>query len=153
MEKERIAFKDVRDLVNRMRRSGLQEIEWRSSTWSVRLRNSDSAPCSAISTVASAASIVKDIQPLTTKTVPVCSPIPGYLLLHNVMSEQPLINHGMKVKKNDLLALIKVGPVYLPVRSPIDGIVDDIICSDGSILEYGTEIALLRPSEDALELV
>lgn len=38
MEKELIAFEDVRQLAQKMHNAGLRELEWRGADWSVRLR-------------------------------------------------------------------------------------------------------------------
>ena len=48
-----------------------------------------------------------------------------------------------------VLALVQVGPLYLPVRSPVAGTLKSLMAPAGSRLEYGSEIALLLPTDAA----
>jgi acetyl-CoA carboxylase biotin carboxyl carrier protein len=56
---------------------------------------------------------------------------------------------GQHVAPNDILALVQVGPLYLPVRSPVAGTLKSLVATAGSRLEYGSEIALLLPTDAA----
>ncbi|MCS5855172.1 hypothetical protein LNO23_08370 [Klebsiella pneumoniae subsp. pneumoniae] len=73
MEKELIAFEDVRQLAQKMHNAGLRELEWRGADWSVRLRYPSGKTMAE----------PPPLPPLAAETRPlsVCSPMPGRLLL------------------------------------------------------------------------
>ncbi|ATO34868.1 hypothetical protein DZA65_03848 [Dickeya dianthicola] len=144
MEKELRVLKDVRQLALKMQHAGLQEIEWRGARWSVRLR----FPNDAVAKTA--------VPPLAitvereASLLPVCSPIPGRLLLSHPSHGDAFIQPGQRIKPHALLALVRVGPLYLPVRSPVDATVESIVAQADQQLEYGSEIALLLPLTPAV---
>lgn len=50
----------------------------------------------------------------------------------------------MQVKEYDLLALIKVGTIYLPIRSPLGGTLISLTVIQWQTVEYGREIFRIR---------
>ena len=56
-----------------------------------------------------------------TRPLSVCSPMPGRLLLSHPSHGEAFVSEGQHVAPNDILALVQVGPLYLPVRSPVAG--------------------------------
>ena len=111
MEKELIAFEDVRQLAQKMHNAGLRELEWRGADWSVRLRYPSGKTMAE----------PPPLPPLAAETRPlsVCSPMPGRLLLSHPSHGEAFVSEGQHVAPNDILALVQVGPLYLPVRSPV----------------------------------
>ena len=140
MEKELIAFEDVRQLAQKMHNAGLRELEWRGADWSVRLRYPSGKTMDEPPPLPAAAE-----PPL----LPVCSPMPGRLLLSHPSHGEAFVSEGQHVAPNDILALVQVGPLYLPVRSPVAGTLKNLVAPAGSRLEYGSEIALLLPTDAA----
>ncbi|TCV09000.1 acetyl-CoA carboxylase biotin carboxyl carrier protein [Samsonia erythrinae] len=138
MEKQQIALKDVRQLAQKMHNAGLREIEWRGADWSVRLRYP------GVKTTAKPPQLPP---PTATETrlLPVCSPMPGRLLLSHPSQGEPFVSEGKHIEPHDILALVQVGPLYLPVRGPVAGTIARVVATAGSRLEYGSEIALLLP--------
>ncbi|HBX7940856.1 TPA: acetyl-CoA carboxylase biotin carboxyl carrier protein subunit [Klebsiella pneumoniae] len=141
MEKELIAFEDVRQLAQKMHNAGLRELEWRGADWSVRLRYPSGKTMAE----------PPPLPPLAAETRPlsVCSPMPGRLLLSHPSHGEAFVSEGQHVASNDILALVQVGPLYLPVRSPVAGTLKSLMAPAGSRLEYGSEIALLLPTDAA----
>ena len=142
MEKELIAFEDVRQLAQKMHNAGLRELEWRGADWSVRLRYPSGKTMAE----------PPPLPPLAAETRPlsVCSPMPGRLLLSHPSHGEAFVSEGQHVAPNDILALVQVGPLYLPVRSPVAGTLKNLVAPAGSRLEYGSEIALLQPVQAGL---
>ena len=110
MEKELIAFEDVRQLAQKMHNAGLRELEWRGADWSVRLRYPGGKTMAEPPPLPAAAE-----PPL----LPVCSPMPGRLLLSHPSHGEAFVSEGQRVEPDDILALVQVGALYLPVRSPV----------------------------------
>lgn len=76
-------------------------------------------------------------------------PDAGRLLLSHPSHGEAFVSEGQHVAPNDILALVQVGPLYLPVRSPVAGTLKNLVAPAGSRLEYGSEIALLLPTDAA----
>jgi acetyl-CoA carboxylase biotin carboxyl carrier protein len=51
---------------------------------------------------------------------------------------------GQRIEKGGILALLRFGPLYRPVRSPVAGIVEALLAEPGALVGYGQEIARLR---------
>ncbi len=139
MEKELIAFEDVRQLAQKMHNAGLRELEWRGADWSVRLRYP------AAKRWLNRRLCRRRPNPL----LPVCSPMPGRLLLSHPSHGEAFVSEGQRVEPDDILALVQVGALYLPVRSPVAGTLKSLVATSGNRLEYGSEIALLLPADAA----
>ena len=140
MEKELIAFEDVRQLAQKMHNAGLRELEWRGADWSVRLRYPGGKTMAEPPPLPAAAA---------TPLLPVCSPMPGRLLLSHPSHGEAFVSEGQRVEPDDILALVQVGALYLPVRSPVAGTLKSLVATSGNRLEYGSEIALLLPADAA----
>ncbi len=145
MEKKLIAFEDVRQLAQKMHNAGLREIEWRGADWSVRLRYPGGK------TIAEPPPPSPPLPPTVAETslLPVCSPMPGRLLLSHPSHGEAFVSEGLRVEPDDILALVQVGPLYLPVRSPVAGTLKSLVATAGSLLEYDSTIALLLPVDAA----
>jgi biotin carboxyl carrier protein len=75
--------------------------------------------------------------------------MPGRLLLSHPSHGEAFVSEGQRVEPDDILALVQVGPLYLPVRSPVAGTLKSLVATSGNRLEYGSEIALLLPTDAA----
>ena len=94
------------------------------------------------------------VSPSTTATVvveqlltPLRAPMLGKVLLSHPCQRTAYVQPGQEVKHNDLLALLKIGPLYLPLRSPANGRVVSIEVQPDQIVEFGSEIVLLETAD------
>ncbi|MDP1148257.1 acetyl-CoA carboxylase biotin carboxyl carrier protein subunit, partial [Klebsiella pneumoniae] len=74
---------------------------------------------------------------------------PGRLVLSHPSQGEAFVSEGQHSAPHDILALVQVGPLYWPVRSPVAGTLTTLVASAGSRLESGSEIALLLPTDAA----
>lgn len=63
------------------------------------------------------------------------------------MRKDPLVAVGSVVKKDDVLGLLKIGPIYAPIIAPFDGVVAQILVGDGALLGFGAPVMEIRRSE------
>jgi hypothetical protein len=91
MEKELIAFEDVRQLAQKMHNAGLRELEWRGADWSVRLRYPSGKTMAE----------PPPLPPLAAETRPlsVCSPMPGRLLLSHPSHGEAFVSEGSTLRR------------------------------------------------------
>lgn len=76
---------------------------------------------------------------------PLCSPAPGRVLLRHPLLAEDFVVPGSPIAAQDLLAMVKVGALYLPVRSPVSGWLISLAVSEGDAVEFGQEIAKIQP--------
>lgn len=141
MKKEIINIRELRSIARKMHSARLQEITLNYPTGSVRLRY-DHAP---LATPVTPPVITAPPALIPPELLSICSPIPGRLVLQHPDNSDPCANLSQPIKKNDLVALVQAGPLYLPVLSPADGLLESFMIDAGSIVEYGSEIARLKP--------
>lgn len=142
MENRTLALRDIRQIAHKMRASGLSSIELTDGNYRLRLKTSARPvplPSEAVLTPAT----------LPQKTEALCAPMPGVLLLQHPVSDRPYISPGAVAEKDALLGLLKVGPVYLPLRSPVTGVVASVARGQGERVEFGEPIFTLLPVEEA----
>ncbi len=70
--------------------------------------------------------------------------IAGRFLSAHPWRSEPLATVGQAVAKSDIVGLVQVGPLYVPVTAPADGIVEAVLAEPGTLIGYGTPVARLR---------
>lgn len=74
----------------------------------------------------------------------------GRVLLRHPLLAENFAAPGSPIKQHDLLALVKVGALYLPVRSPVAGRLVSFHVSEGDAVEFGQEIAKIQSDDSFL---
>ncbi|MBP2169458.1 acetyl-CoA carboxylase biotin carboxyl carrier protein [Erwinia toletana] len=145
MQNKSLALRDLRKIAQKMRASGLGSIEFGGDNYRVRLEYAPSAvPVMPLTAGASAPE-----SPVQVNHAALCAPMPGTVLLQHPANGLPFTSPGAEVQKDAMLALLKVGLIYLPLRSPVSGVVESLQVAQGDCVEYGSEIMLLRTVEMA----
>lgn len=133
MEKTAIPLPTLRAVARKMQTAGLNHLALGGKTWSVKMTFAAVPP--SLPQATPAPSIA---------TRPVGAPMPGTLRLRHPLSQQDFVQAGQAVKPDDVLALVQVGPLYLPITSPVRGTVNNIAISDGARVEYDEEILIIH---------
>jgi biotin carboxyl carrier protein len=142
MENRTLALRDIRQIAHKMRASGLSSIELTDGHYRLRLKTSPRPVLPPSAAVPAPAATPQ-------KTESLCAPMPGVVLLQHPLADRPYITPGAAAEKDALLGLLKVGPVYLPLRSPVKGVVASVAIAQGECVEYGEPIFTLLPAEEA----
>ncbi|ORM69835.1 acetyl-CoA carboxylase biotin carboxyl carrier protein [Pantoea rwandensis] len=135
MEKTAIPLPTLRALARKMQRSGLNSLALEGKQWSVRLTFAPMPPRPA------AVLTKEDNSPVSQA---IGAPLPGTLLRRHPYSQQDFVQPGQQVEPHDLLAMVQVGPLYVPVLSPAKGRVQQLSLSSHSPVEYDQEILILQ---------
>ncbi len=133
MEKTAIPLPTLRALARKMQRSGLNSLALEGKEWSVRLTF---APAPALPVMPT-----EETPPITQV---IGAPLPGTLLRRHPHSQQDFVQPGQQVAPQDLLALVQVGPLYVPVICPIKGRVQQLRVEAYSAVEYDEEILTIQ---------
>lgn len=144
MENRTLALRDIRQIAHKMRASGLSSIELTDGHYRLRLKTSPQPQDWPQPT-----EVVPAPAATPQKTESLCAPMPGVVLLQHPLADRPYITPGAVAEKDALLGLLKVGPVYLPLRSPVKGVVASVAIAQGDCVEYGEPIFTLLPVEEA----
>lgn len=133
MEKTAIPLPTLRALARKMQRSGLNSLALEGKQWSVRLTF---APAPALPVMPTG-----ETPPITQV---IGAPLPGTLLRRHPHNQQDFVQPGQQVAPRDLLALVQVGPLYVPVLSPIKGRVQQLRVEAYSAVEYDEELLTIQ---------
>lgn len=83
------------------------------------------------------------IEPQKVNGVPIKSPVVGTFYASKASGEAPFISIGQKVKKGDTLCIIEAMKVMNEIKSPLDGVVKEILVSNEDLVEYDETIIII----------
>lgn len=72
------------------------------------------------------------------------SPMVGVVYLAPEPGAKPFVRVGDRVKAGDTIALVEAMKTFNPIKSDIDGVVKEILVSDGIAVEFDTPIAVIE---------
>ncbi|MBQ26810.1 MAG: acetyl-CoA carboxylase, biotin carboxyl carrier protein [Nitrospiraceae bacterium] len=76
---------------------------------------------------------------------PITSPLVGTFYRASSADAKPYVEEGDKVRKGQVLGLIEAMKLMNEVESEVDGTVVSILIENGTPVEYGEPLALIRP--------
>ena len=120
---------DIRQLAEWLAATDIDLLELRGPDVNVRIQR-DGAVFEPVEPLAEA------LSPVAAPTI-VRSPSPGVLLDRIPGRTTPLCMPGVAVQAGDLLALLRIGPLLLPVAAPCDGLSGDWQVAPGGTVGYG----------------
>ena len=72
------------------------------------------------------------------------SPMVGVAYLAPEPGTKPFVKVGSQVKAGDTVALVEAMKTFNPIKSDIDGVVKEILVSDGMAVEFDTPIIVIE---------
>jgi acetyl-CoA carboxylase biotin carboxyl carrier protein len=121
--------RDLSQIAAWMQAAGIAEIELRSNGKAIRMQIGGTGEASVV-TGTPAAAVGRHIR----------STGIGTLLLAHPLRKEPLVKAGDAVKQGDVVALLQVGPAYLPVKAPSDGVIGAVVAEAGTRVGFGSPI-------------
>jgi acetyl-CoA carboxylase biotin carboxyl carrier protein len=70
--------------------------------------------------------------------------VAGIFVAAHPWQAKPFVEPGQAIEAGAIVGLVKIGRLYVPVRSPARGIVDAIVAEAGATVGYGTPIVSVR---------
>ncbi|WP_277976882.1 acetyl-CoA carboxylase biotin carboxyl carrier protein subunit [Pantoea endophytica] len=138
MDKTAIPLPTLRALARKMQSSGLNSLALDGKQWSVRLTFAASPPTPATAPATLPAAEILSI------TQRIGAPMPGTLLRRHPHSPQDFVTPGQHIVAGEVVALVQVGPLYVPVISPGSGTVQSFVAEHLSAVEYGEDVLMFR---------
>ena len=136
MDKTAIPLPTLRALARKMQSSGLNSLALDGKHWSVRLTFAATPATPAPVTLPAA-----EIPPITQR---IGAPMPGTLLRRHPHSQQDFVAPGQHIDAGAVVALVQVGPLYVPVISPDSGTVQSFAAEHLSAVEYGEDVLMFQ---------
>jgi len=130
MEKT-VTLEALAQLTQSLRTTSISHLVLKGKTWSIHLTTTPS--------IASLSAVEEQL-----RFTPLSAPAPGRVLLRHPLLAENFAAPGSLIKQHDLLAVVKMGALYLPVRSPVSGRLISFLVSEGDAVEFGQEIAEIQ---------
>lgn len=143
MKVETFKITDLRQLALHMAKARLDELAITQQGMSIRMRfrpspfdENNEVPTQETTHLTTPPSLEQDSRQ------PVLAQGPGYFLRHHPAHHQEYISQGSIVKAGDMLGVVKMGQIYLPIYSPLDGEVVEVMATESQV-EYGQTVIVL----------
>jgi acetyl-CoA carboxylase biotin carboxyl carrier protein len=127
---------DIERLAQILERSGVASIEIEDKEQSLKLVMEASEP-----TGLALAAPIKH----SNEAAPVAkADVAGIFVAAHPWRAKPFVEPGQAIEAGAIVGLVKIGLLYVPVVSPVAGIVDAIVAEAGATVGYGTPIVNIR---------
>ena len=143
MSEEKLRVPEIRTLTDLMNQTRIQELDIQSKDWSIKLRKqttqselSQPAPCRLTEDVS------HDVGEQQASLI--LSPSLGVFLSCHPSDKKDIVNVGEIVSVNQMIGLLKVGPIYLPVTSPFNGQITEIYVGHGDLVGFEDKIIAIN---------
>lgn len=144
MKVETFKITDLRQLALHMAKARLDELAITQQGMSIRMRfrpspfvENNEVPTQETTHLTTPPSLEQDPRQ------PVLAQGPGYFLRHHPAHHREYISQGSIVKAGDMLGVVKMGQIYLPIYSPLDGEVVEVMATESQV-EYGQTVIVLK---------
>lgn len=136
-----LAPEALRELLRRLRASGVDEIEVASGSSRLFLKRSAGAQ------IASDEESWQSDEPARPDGIPVVAPLTGVLYTRPAPDEPPFVSTGATVEMGQVVALIETMKLFNEVTAEVAGEVISIVGQDDNLVEVGQPLLYLRPRE------
>ena len=137
---------ELQQLIASLEASGLRSLELSRPGERVKLTVCENSEVHVENGETSAAQPVAASSPQATQaSTTVLTESAGIFLATHPMRNKPLAAIGDQVKKNDVLGLLKIGPIYAPITASADGVITQILARDGALLGFGAAVLEIAP--------
>jgi acetyl-CoA carboxylase biotin carboxyl carrier protein len=79
------------------------------------------------------------------------SPMVGVLYLAPEPGAKPFVKVGANVKAGDTVALVEAMKTFNPIKADVDGVIKEILGTDGAAVEFDTPIVVIEQVSNATD--
>jgi acetyl-CoA carboxylase biotin carboxyl carrier protein len=147
-------YKDlIKDLVDIMKQSGLDEIEIRENDFEIHLRRASAAPPApaapvhAVAPAQPGAPIPATPEPPDEEAglVPIKSPMVGTFYMAPAPDADPFVSEGDTVEPDSVVCIVEAMKVMNEIKAETSGRIARIVCENGQAVEFGQTLFLIEP--------
>jgi len=150
---------EIEELIELMRRSGVSELSLELPDYKVKIKRApegETVPAGAPSAQASAAPEANNAPgaegganvTIIAEVVSVVSPVVGVFHNGGLVEPRTPVNAGDSVQEGQLLAVIEAMKVPNEVRTPVSGVIAQVVVEDGAAVGYGDRLFLIQPAKE-----
>lgn len=148
--KQQIDSALVRKLAKLLDETGLNEIEYGTADWHLRVAKGSPAhvappaPAAAPAAMAAGGATRAPGEDLTTHPGAVTSPMVGIVFTQADPDSPPFVQIGDEVEEGQTVLLIEAMKVFNPIKAPRAGRVTRLLVDNGSPVEYGEPLLIIE---------
>ena len=135
---------DIRKYAERMQELGLTGLEITEDNKKIRLERMAAPAQTAVINAAPAVPTSAPAPIENTDFISVKSPIIGVFYAAPAENAEPYVKVGDQVKKGQTLCLIEAMKLMNEITADQDGVISEICVTNGSIVEFGTELFRIK---------
>lgn len=147
--------KEIEELIELMRRSGLVELALEVPDYKISLKRvpgadsgGESRPAEAGFAGGEAETSAPEERPAAPRaTTPVVSPVVGVFHNGGMLDPRQMVRAGDRVAEGQLLAAIEAMRVPNDLLCPVRGVVSRVLVEDGAPVEFGQTLFLIETQE------
>ena len=147
-KKSKIDANIVRQLADLLDETGLNEIEYGTDEWHLRVAktgtNSTTVPVVTTSIVAEPISVVDDSESHANHPGVIISPMVGTAYISPDPESPPFVKVGDTILEGDTLVLIEAMKVYNPIKAARSGTVTRVFINNGTPIEFGEPLMIIE---------
>lgn len=147
MTKTSIDADAIRQLASLLDETGLNEIEYDTGSFRVRLSRGAAVVHAAAPAAAPAAAVAAPVAAAASSGEhpgAVKAPMVGVTYLAGEPGAAPFVQPGQTVTEGQTLMLIEAMKTFNPVRAPRSGKLTAVLVTDGQPVEYGEPLAIIE---------
>jgi len=136
----------LRELVEMMREAGVAELSIEMPDLKVSIKRAVGEEGTAAKTVSAGDAEEKQ----EAEGVPVTSPVVGIFHLTGADEGKP-VAEGDLIEEGEIIGVVEAMKISHELRSPLSGVIGRILEEDGTPVEFGQPLFLIRPAASALQ--
>ncbi|MHC1481262.1 acetyl-CoA carboxylase biotin carboxyl carrier protein [Frateuria aurantia] len=146
----KIDFPQIESLIRRLANSSVQVLEWGDGHTMLRLRRDGGCAGSPLESPADQGGSGAGVAPIDATAQPAPLPLEvtadavGQWLDRAPFQPEPMVDIGSRVEVGQLVGLLQAGPILLPVRSAVSGVVATLLTRPGVQVEYQQAVLQLQ---------
>lgn len=147
-KKSKIDSDIVRQLADLLEETGLNEIEYGTEEWHLRVAKTGLSPKTVTVATPSVASepvsSVDDSESPANHPGVIVSPMVGTAYISPDPESPPFVKVGDTISEGDTLLLIEAMKVYNPIKASRSGIVTRVFINNGTPIEFGEPLMIIE---------
>jgi acetyl-CoA carboxylase biotin carboxyl carrier protein len=76
---------------------------------------------------------------------PIVAPFLGVFLARHPLRHAPATAPGTRHRRGDVIGFLRVGPALVAVHAPFDGVMQDVLASEGETVGFGATLFAMIP--------
>ena len=135
-------MEDIERIIKMFEQAKVSKLDLEYDNIKIKLEKNEEMPSEIIVNKEMPITTTSHQQPQT-EGFSIKSPVVGTYYAQKAAGDAPFITVGQKVKKGDTVCIIEAMKVMNEIKSPVDGVVKEILVSNEDLVEYDEAIVII----------